>query len=190
MRDWKIRLNKLLIYFIGPGGVGKTTTAKLLAFQSGFDCYDLDEYFMKIEGDIAKFIVEHGYKKYAVRNFQLFLALRAKYHVNRITIIVCSSGFMAYPSDIDRNYIKVKDEIENHIFTFLLLPSLDLETCVKEVLTRQMNRTYLNPVIEKEELKIRARFELYSKLGCRIVLTDEKPERVAQKVKVVLETRC
>lgn len=178
----------MLIYFIGPGGVGKTTIAKLLAFQSGFDCYDLDEYFMQIEGDIAKYIVEHGYKKYAARNFQLFLALRAKYHANRITIIVCSSGFMTYPNDIDQNYIKVKDEIENHIFTFLLLPSLYLEKCVEEVLVRQMSRAYLNPVIEKEELKIRVRFELYFKLGCRIILTDEKPEQVAQNVRVMLET--
>lgn len=90
----------MLVYFIGPGGAGKTTAAKLLSMESGFDYYDLDEYFMQ----------------------------------------------------------------------------------------RQMNRAYLNPVRAKEELKIRQRFQLYSNLKCRVLLTDQIPDQVAANVKQILDT--
>ena len=103
-------------------------------------------------------------------------------------IIVCSSGFMTYPHDIHQDYIKIKDEIESHIFTFLMLPSLVLETCVQEIVARQMNRAYLNLVRAKEELKIRQRFQLYSNLKCRVLLTDQIPDQVAANVKQILDT--
>lgn len=177
----------MLIYFIGPGGAGKTTTAKLLSAQFGFDYYDLDEYFMQREGDIAPYIIQNGYKKYAVRNIQLFMQIQRKYDFNKIMIIVCSSGFMTYPDDTDQDYIKIKDEIENHIFTFLMLPSLVLEKCVQEIVVRQMSRAYLNPVLTKEELKIRQRFKLYSSLGCQVILTNQIPDQVAANVKQILD---
>jgi len=178
----------LLIYFIGPGGAGKTTAAKLLSAEFGFDYYDLDEYFMQREGDITQYIIQHGYKEYAARNIQLFMQLQIKYDLNKIMIIVCSSGFMTYPHDTHQDYIKIKDEIESHIFTFLMLPSLVLETCVQEIVARQMNRAYLNPVRAKEELKIRQRFQLYSNLKCRVLFTDHIPDQVAANVKQILDT--
>ncbi|MCH7316881.1 MULTISPECIES: shikimate kinase [Acinetobacter] len=178
----------MLIYFIGPGGAGKTTVAKLLSAEFGFDYYDLDEYFMQSEGDITQYIIQHGYKEYAARNIQLFMQLQIKYDLNKIMIIVCSSGFMAYPHDIQQDYMKIKDEIESHIFTFLMLPSLALETYVQEIVARQMNRAYLNPVRAKEELKIRQRFQLYSNLKCRVLLTDQIPDQVAANVKQILDT--
>ena len=178
----------MLIYFIGPGGAGKTTAAKLLSAEFGFDYYDLDEYFMQREGDITQYITRHGYKEYAARNIQLFMQLQIKYDLNKIMIIVCSSGFMTYPHDIHQDYIKIKDEIESHIFTFLMLPSLVLETCVQEIVARQMNRAYLNPVRAKEELKIRQRFQLYSNLRCRVLFTDQIPDQVAANVKQILDT--
>ena len=169
----------MLIYFIGPGGAGKTTVAKLLSVQMGVESHDLDEYFMHIEGDISDYIEYYGYNTYALRNIELYIQLGKSLSRQQHHILVCSSGFMTYPNDIDQNYIKVKDEIENHIFTFLVLPSLDLEMCVQTILSRQMNRTYLNPVIESEELKIRARFKIYTGFKCRAVLTDRSPDIVA-----------
>ncbi|MCJ0829189.1 hypothetical protein MN869_12120 [Acinetobacter sp. NIPH1876] len=178
----------MLIYFIGPGGAGKTTAAKLLSAQFGFDYYDLDEYFMQSEGDITQYIIRHGYKKYAARNIQLFMQLQIKYDLNKIVIIVCSSGFMTYPNDTHQDYIKIKDEVEKHVFTFLMLPSLVLETCVQEIVARQLNRAYLNPVRANEELKIRQRFLLYSSLKCRVILTDQIPDQVTANVKQILDT--
>ena len=68
----------MLNYFIGSGGAGKTTTAKLLSAEFGFDYYDLDEYFMHREEDITQYIIQHGYKEYAARNIQLFMQLQIK----------------------------------------------------------------------------------------------------------------
>ncbi|MCH7294993.1 shikimate kinase [Acinetobacter higginsii] len=172
------------MYFIGPSGAAKTTAAKLLSAESSFDYYDLDEYFMQSEGDITQYIIQHGYKEYAARNMQL----QIKYDLNKITIIVCSSRFMTYLHGTHQDYIKIKDEIESHIFTFLMLPSLALETCVQEIVARQMNRAYLNPVRAKEELKIRRRFQLYSNFKCRVLLTDQIPDQVAANVKQILDT--
>ncbi|MCU4379181.1 shikimate kinase [Acinetobacter haemolyticus] len=177
----------MLIYFIGPGGAGKTTTGHLLAFQLGGVCYDLDEYFMQIEGDISKYIKENGYQKYASRNVQAFLELQAKHKIKKVSIIVCSSGFMTYSDDVHQDYLKIKQEVEHHLFTFLLLPSLDFEACVKETLKRQMGRVYLEDMsAEKEELKIRARFKLYTGLNCKIVLTSETPTLVVSRIIEIL----
>ncbi len=175
----------MLIYFIGPGGAGKTTTAKLLVSQLGCKYYDLDEQFMLVEGHIGQYIAEYGYQQDAFRNIQLFLQLQAKCETQGI--IVCSSGFMTYPNDIHKEYVKIKNMIENYKFTFLLLPSLELESCVREILIRQMKRVYLDASEEKEELKIRMRFQQYVGLNCQRVLTDVIPNIVVSRIMRIIE---
>lgn len=65
----------MVIHFIGPGGAGKTTVAKLLSSYLEIQNYDLDEYFMQKEGNISQFIDKYGYRAYAVKIFNFIINL-------------------------------------------------------------------------------------------------------------------
>ena len=176
------------IHLIGPGGAGKTTTAKLLALQLGYDCFDLDQYFMQTVGDISTFIDQFGYEQYAQKNIECYFNLIE--HIDRNStsaIIACSSGLMTYSENIHMNYLELKKQILQHPFTFVLLPSLCFKTCVQVIVTRQMNRPYLKTSPDKERDKITQRFYMYSQLACKIILTDVQPMCVVNRIKTQLD---
>lgn len=172
----------MLIHLIGPGGAGKTTTAQSLKKEFNFQYYDLDEIFMVQEGDISKFINTYGYREYAIRNLKIYTQLLRSLSQRDIHIVVCSSGFMCYSDDISRDYLRIKKQIENHDLTFLLLPSLDFETCINEIVDRQMMRSYLSLSKEKEERKIRSRFPIYNDLKCKKILTNQDKNKVVFRI--------
>lgn len=181
-RDFK----KLIIHFIGLGGSGKTTTAKSLAIKMNVPCLDLDEYFIENIGDIAQFINKNGYDAYAKRNIELYIQLKQSFNQDERTIIVCSSGFMTYPEHIDSSYLELKQEIENDPLTFLLMPSLDLDKCIEVIVKRQLSKSYLDTNAEKEEMKVRKRFEIYNNLNCCKVLTNQLVDEVVEKISVLI----
>ena len=172
----------MLIHLIGPGGAGKTTTARLLKKEFGFQYHDLDEIFMIQEGNISHFINVYGYRQYAIRNLEIYIQISQSLSLSDMRIIVCSSGFMCYPDDISKDYLRIKKQIENHDFTFLLLPSLYLETCVNEIINRRVQRSYLNLSKEKETQKIRKRFSVYTDLKCKIIFTHQDEDNVALEI--------
>lgn len=169
----------MLIHLIGPGGAGKTTTARLLKKEFGFQYADLDEIFILQEGDISNFIDVYGYRQYAIRNLEIYAQLSQSLSQSEMHIIVCSSGFKCYPDDISKDYVRIKKQIEQGDFTFLLLPSLDLETCVEEIVDRQIQRSYLNSCKQKETQKIRKRFPVYTAFKCKIILTNQNENKIA-----------
>lgn len=114
------------------------------------------------EGNISHFINVYGYRQYAIRNLEIYIQISQSLSLSDMRIIVCSSGFMCYPDDISKDYLRIKKQIENHDFTFLLLPSLYLETCVNEIINRRVQRSYLNLSKEKETQKIRKRLSVYT----------------------------
>lgn len=133
-------------------------------------------------GNICQFINTYGYKEYAIQNIELYQNLVKNIDNNLINIIVCSSGFMTYPNELTTNYHEIKTHIEDYPLTFLLLPSFDLENCVKEIINRQLQREYLNSSTISEECKIRNRFPLYINLKCQKILTNEAPSKIAFKL--------
>ena len=68
--------------------------------------------------------------------------------------------------------------ITRHKATAHLLPSLDLETCVTEIVRRQVHRP-LGLVAAREEVKIRERFPVYMALPAPKVTTMQAPEAIA-----------
>lgn len=64
------------------------------------------------------------------------------------------------------------------------MPSLELEECVNILIKRQISRQYLHTTWEKEEAKIRKRFQLYSNLNCEIILTDNELNKTVEKIRM------
>ena len=60
-----------IIFIIGPGGVGKTTSGKILAKKLGYDFIDLDNEFMLRVGNIAEYCKNPGYREYCRANSRL-----------------------------------------------------------------------------------------------------------------------
>jgi shikimate kinase len=157
-----------MIRLIGPGGAGKTTIGAALAERVGARFVDLDAEFTSRHGDISAYLDEHGYAVYASQNVDLFLDLRDG--PNQPDIVALSSGFMTYDDEVHPAYPLLRRRVASSPSTFVLLPSLQFETCVKETVRRQLGRPFARSA-EREEHVIRARLPIYLGLPCRRVVT-------------------
>ncbi len=168
-----------MIQLIGPGGAGKTSTGALVAERLGIPFLDLDAVFLDRNGDIGAFIDRQGYEAYARENISTYLgALRE--HDGR-GVFALSSGFMIYPKDVHPEYFRVRTEIEQSSTTFVLLPSLEFEVCVSEIVRRQTGRPFgRSPA--REEAVIRARFSSYLSNPARKVPTMRPIDDVVSEI--------
>lgn len=151
-----------MIRLIGPGGAGKSSTGPLLAERLGIPFVDLDERFGAAAGDISQYIDSHGYDAYAARNVQVYADV-IRGAESQAWVLALSSGIMTYREDIHPAYARLRREIAASPMTFVLLPALDLETCVAETVRRQLGRPFSRSA-EREEQVIRARFALHRDL--------------------------
>jgi shikimate kinase len=151
-----------MIRLIGPGGAGKSSTGPLLAARLRVPFVDLDERFGAAAGDISGYIDAHGYDAYAARNVQLYAdVLRGA--AGGECVLALSSGFMTYRDDVHPACAGLQSDIVASPATFVLLPSLDLETCVAETVRRQRGRPFSRSAAREEQV-IRARFAVYRAL--------------------------
>jgi shikimate kinase len=156
------------IRLIGSGGAGKTTVGAALAERLAVPFLDLDAEFTARHGDISAYLAAHGYDAYAEQNVSLYSALTGE--PGRRKVIALSSGFMTYRHDVHPDYVRWRLQIASNESTFVLLPSLDLETCVTETVRRQLGRAFARTA-EREEHVIRSRFSVYTCLPARKVET-------------------
>jgi shikimate kinase len=156
------------IHLAGPGGAGKSTVGRLLAERVGTNFVDLDGQFARRSGDIGVFLERYGYREYARHNVETYCSLART--TPACDVIALSSGFMTYPANIHAHYADVRAHIVRDARTFVLVPSLDRETCVAETVRRQLARPFTRSR-EKEEAAIRERFDLYMSLPARKVET-------------------
>jgi shikimate kinase len=157
-----------MIHLIGPGGAGKTTTGAALADRLGVPFVDLDAEFAASRGDVSAYLDTHGYAAYAAQNVSLYSALTSVAEPFRV--VALSSGFMTYRRNVHPSYPGVRDKVASSPLAFVLLPSLDVETCVAETVRRQLTRSFAKPP-EREEHIIRTRFPIYASLSARTVET-------------------
>ncbi len=132
-----------MIHLIGPGGAGKTTTGMALATRLSVPFVDLDERFTATVGDVSPFITIQGYGAYASANVGVYLALINATPTN--AVVALSSGFMTYPENAHPRYRELRQRIASHHDTFVLLPSLEKEACVAEIVRRQLTRPLVVP---------------------------------------------
>jgi shikimate kinase len=157
-----------VVHLIGPGGAGKTTTGAALAARLDAPFVDLDAAFAACCGDVSAYLDTHGYDAYAAQNVSLYSALTRVAEPFRI--VALSSGFMTYRRHVHPGYPSVRQRVISSPLTFVLLPTLDLETCVAETVRRQLTRSFARSAAREEEV-IRAGFPIYANLPARKVKT-------------------
>ena len=129
---------------------------------------DLDQRFRARSGDIGEYIDRFGYRGYARENVDTYESL---IHEGNVRFVAApSSGFMTYPLDIHPRYARLRQRIEESPTTFVLVPSLDSETCVAETVRRQLARPFTRSAAA-EEAVIRERFPIYVGLRARKIVT-------------------
>ena len=175
-----------MIHLIGPGAAGKTTTGAALAKRLGVRFIDLDAEFVARSGDISAYLDKHGYDAYAAWNVSLYSDLTDG--PERPDIVALSSGFMTYRSDVHPDFIRLREGIASSESTFVLLPSLDLEICVAEIVRRQLRRPFARAA-EREEQVIRTRFPVYAGLPALKVETMKPVEAVLAELVTAVATR-
>jgi len=164
---------------MGPGGAGKTTAGALLAERLGVPFVDLDAEFAATHGDISAYLGAHGYDTYAHRNVDLYASL-IRDRAGGV-VVALSSGFMTYPDRVHPDYAGWRQRIASSPLTIVLLPSLDLETCVAETVRRQLRRPFARAAAREEDV-IRVRFPVYINLPARKVETMRPVETVVAEL--------
>ena len=167
-----------MILIVGPGGAGKSTVGSELAPRLDIPFIDLDLEFMERVGDISHHIDHRGYHSYASENVRLCLSILA---TPGHAVIALSSGFMAYPEGVHPAYPALRSEICNSPTTFVLLPSLDLEECVGEIVRRQVARP-IGRSPEREEAVIRDRYAIYMAVPARKIETMRPVTEIVEQV--------
>lgn len=167
------------IFLIGPGGVGKTTTGKILAELIGYTFIDLDQEFCNQIEIIGKFIDTQGYEKYCYNNSHLFFDILKNNKTE--TVFALSSGFLVHEG-FDDLINKHKQIIQKNGISILLLPSVSIEESCNIVIKRQLNRGF-GLKADKEKTKFLNRYPKYLELGNIKIFSYETPEKIAEEMK-------
>ncbi len=167
----------MIIFLIGPGGVGKTTSGKIFADKLKYQFLDLDEEFCKRNEIIGEFINKYGYKSYCKKNSSLFFQLVENCKEEN-TVFVLSSGFLVHEglNSLTQKHLKA---LKNHGFSICLLPNKDKKIASEIVVNRQLKRGFgLNKNREKQ--KFNSRYDKYKKLGDIVFFSSDNPENIAK----------
>lgn len=165
-----------LIFIVGPGSAGKSTTGRILANKLGYKFVDIDLVFCERIGLMGDFIIEQGYRAYSEANSKLFEQLLDEYPTK--TVFPLSSGFLVHqdsPELVRKHKILLKEKG----ISILLLPSPSLKESIDIIIPRQMAREYLDLVEEVEREKLKSRHPKYKRYGDIKIFSIEPQEQIA-----------
>ncbi len=171
------------IFIVGPGGVGKTTSGRLLAVALGVPFVDLDSEFMARVAPIGPYIQEHGYEKYCYTNSDLFSKLLKE--SSEPGLFVLSSGFLVHEG-LDDLTEKHRNLLKSEGVSITLLPSESLEESTEIVVQRQLARGF-ELKEEKERKKFSERYQRYRQEGDVRIFSLASPQEIAEEMKSKLE---
>lgn len=175
-----------MIRLVGPGAAGKSTIGSALASQLRWPFLDLDREFMERFGDISRYLDRPGYQMYARNNVETYLSIAPS--PEQDLVITLSSGFMTYSIDVYPSYRALVLEICASPTTFVLLPSLNLEECVRETVRRQTTRSFVRSA-EREEAVIRERHAKYLAIPATKIETMGPVSEIVNRIMSALPIR-
>ena len=170
------------VFLVGPGGVGKSTSAPLLAARLGYTTIDLDKDFMNRVGHIGEFIRLRGYEAYARQNSALFRMLLNEN--SQDTVFALSSGFLVCDglANLAREHLSL---FATTGVPVVLLPSRSLDEAEEIVVRCQLSRGYTsNEAAERK--RIRQRFPAYEGASEFRVYSVEEPDGIAKQIQLLL----
>lgn len=169
----------MIVFIIGPGGVGKSTSGKILAKNLGFNFIDLDIEFCEKIALVGDHIRDKGYESYCKENSKLFYKLLK--NINKETVFALSSGFLIHEQFKDQHF----EALKKHGISILLLPSKSVKKSASIVVKRQLLRGFgMNKQDEKE--KIIDRYSKYLNKGDITIFSYAAPEAIADLMKTAL----
>lgn len=165
-----------LVFIVGPGSAGKSTTGRLLAKKLGYGFVDIDFVFCERVGLIGDYIKQHGYRAYSEANSDLFEQVIEEYPAKMVFPL--SSGFLVH-KDSPELVRKHRRLLKEKGISILLLPSASLKESMDIIIPRQMSRGYLELVEEEERAKLKSRYPRYKRYGNIKIFSVEPLEQIA-----------
>ncbi len=171
-----MNLESELVFIVGPGGAGKSTTGKLLAEKLDYKFVDVDAAFNSRIALIPYFVRDNGYKAYCETNSKLVEDLIAEYSSK--IVMPLPSGFLVH-EDSPELVIKHKSLLSANDVSILLLPSKSLDETIDIIVKRQLTRGFTDMIEEREREVITRRHPLYMHHGDIQIFSYKSPEQIA-----------
>ncbi len=180
----------MIIYLIGPKGVGKTSIGKILANKLGYRFKDQDILFYKKHGKISDYIINHGWLKFYSMQYKILKEISKEETV----IATGASIFLNKKGDkIDNK--KIKQYRKKGIFV-LLLPSRFIRKganiCFKRY--KKRNKRFFGNALPQHDFKkflkdYNVRVKEYKGIADIVIYSNSSPDRISDKVLKYLQKR-
>ena len=168
-----------LVFIVGPGSAGKTTTGKLLAEKLSYGFIDVDQVFNSRIAPIPEYAKQYGYPKYCEANSQLVDELLEEFP-KRI-VMPLPAGFLTHEESPEL-VLKHIELLKRKGTTIMLMPSKSIKETRDIIVSRQVARGYHDTYKEREERIINGRHPLYMTHGDIQIFSTEQPNMIVEEM--------